>query len=235
MNKKWEREFAARLDEARDSARFQLAKVVVEEGLKKGASIADMTRASERSQRRLTRGQIEDLIDLYGMNTGAGPAGVVVAGEKRVRHAIQQCDVDVTPEEVAEYAEEEGYTEPVAERLLKSERAGEMLVEKGLIRDDGKLLVSDPRHKQQHTEGETRFPKLTKPNAFQWAQGFSRRSAQLDDFLAFLKVTKQDSMRDPVVAPRLRRFAEQLERQADRFATGYEKTSAREQAKMARK
>ncbi len=234
MAEQWIRELAEAWDELHEGQRLARATCLVDYGLDKGKTLDAIAKATESSAYPIGRTAVAAYIDLYAVQAGALSTGPIVAGPDRLKHAMNLYEPDVSKEEVQEYAQEHGYSDIVAKKMLEGKQIGAAMAEEGVITDDGELRISDPRTTHA-IEGEDAYGPVrtrpTVPTAFRWSQGFTRYSGQFDEFFSFLKATKQDAMSDKVIAPRLRRMAEQLERQADRFATGYEKCAAKTRAK----
>ena len=106
----------------------------------------------------------------------------------------------------------------MAKRVAKAEVLGEW--------------IKDNEFYDENT-GEVKIPKnvQSKSNSawtkHRWQSRYSRHCESVAEFLNFLASTKQDQMTDSKAAARLRRYAGQLEKQADRFEVGFEKSKAR--------
>lgn len=216
----WNKDFQKGWIELAKSQRIDRARYVVEQGVKEGHSIREIVRAAG-TEYPLSHTNVQSYIDLYAFMVGGGLQQA--PSYQQLQQARRDYNPHVTDDEASEYAEEIGASDGVARRLLEGKKIAEVMKEEGLVTDEGLDIEVDKPTK-------TRIVKATADHD-RWMRAFEAYWGEMNDFLAFLRNTKQDNMKDSTVTNKLRRMAAQLEAQADRFGIGYDKASARQKAR----
>ena len=225
-SKTWAREFAEGFNEIVEAQTHQLSEYVVVEGINEGHDIKEIVRAlGEYGKTRPSQTTIQRWIDKYGIAVGLGggdtPGVPLAISSTNLLDAIAASGVKM-PNEDDEYVQHyiaEGATPDVAKRIARGERVGEWL------RDNDGWDMEKDRVKTKSLAPSGAMLLRT------WLTRWTTWMGRTGDFVMFLQSTKQDQMGDSTVHKQLYRFAAQLEKQAERFEIGYEKSQARKKAK----
>ena len=227
--------FASGWTEIAKLNRLRLATYVVEEGYNKKLTTTAIEDAMAGTDYPMSAKGVRNLRDLYAFSKGAGKgrhaAISVTASEKDLRHAISQYQPDVSQEDAEKLARKTGASVKVAKRMLEIEQVGEALKDEGHI-SNGELTLANPDKEINTAKRESRQREAEAHKSHSdWMKAYERYAGQVIDFLAFLRTAKQDAMLSESVPRQLKRFAAQLETQADRYIIGVSKTQAREAAR----
>ena len=231
-SKTWAREFAEGFDEMVEAQEATIAQTrsdyIMDEGVNKGHTIHEIARAlGEYSSHAPSQSTIQRWIDIAGISVGLGDppdafGGSPKIGSPALSAAIAASGVKM-PDEDDEYVQHyiaEGATPDVAKRIARGERVGEWL------RDN------DGWNMEKQRINPSLQPVRSGAMALRsWLTRWTTWMGRTGDFVMFLQSTKQDQMGDSTVHKQLYRFAAQLEKQAERFEIGYEKSQARKKAK----
>lgn len=240
-NTGWSKGFAAGWSELQGTQRWHRAKYLFEEGVKQGHSPDSIARATESTDWPLAAPTVRQYLDFYGVGLGVGsdearPDAVLQASGKDLRYAISQYEASVSDGEINAFMEQTGASKGIAKRILEKEAIGEALKSDGLIDSDGRLTVERPEKEQdKERRAQEKAIREARDSHSNWMKAFDTYWGRINDFVGFLKHTKQDAMRDSTVGRKLRWFADEFDKQSERFETGHAKFKAREDAAVRRK
>jgi hypothetical protein len=229
----WSKDFCKGWDDLVKAQRLDKATYVVEAGIEAGHSIHEIERSLTSSECPVSRQSVQRYIDLYAFQQGAQVCAPPSA--MQLVQARKNWKPEIDQEEIDGYVAETGASPDVARRILSMKQIGETMREQGLIGNGKVNLKSDDseRLKQIRMDDRQRRSDIQKARDDHeaWMRAFNRFWQDTNTFLAFLRETKQDAMKDSTIPNKLRRIAAQLEAQSDRFEVGYEKQKARKAAR----
>jgi len=232
----WKKQFAAGWMELAKMHRLARATYIVEEGIEAGKRQVDIVASLATTEWPLSKGGVSGLIDLYAYSRGVKVqrAELSPPSARDLQHAISQYETDesdVSEAKIESYVKRTGASRPIAKRILQVESIAVEMVKEGDV-VDGELQIEHPDKAANAARKESRQREAAAGKTHDdWMKAYQAYSDQVVDFLAFLRAAKQDTMLSGSVPRQLKRFAAQIETQADRFEVGVAKTQAREAAR----
>ena len=232
----WKKQFAAGWMELAKMHRLARATYIVEEGIDQEHRVVDIVASLAATEYPLSDSGVTGLVDLYAFSKGikSRRAGISAPSARDLRHALAQYEsdeADVSEAKIESYVKRTGASRPIAKRILQVEAIAKEMVKEGDV-VDGVLQIEHPDKAASAARKESRQREAAAGKTHDdWMKAYQAYSDQVVDFLAFLRAAKQDTMLSGSVPRQLKRFAAQIETQADRFEVGVAKTQAREAAR----